>query len=139
MRYWARPRPEHSELELGHGRTSRSRACLRPCARRSSPGTWTRRSPTSVPELRRNLGEVLALLPLPSVEAGVDSIERGGSGFVVVLRLVGESEEVLIQTRWKDREGEPTMIELSHLSKTETAPPVGGDETEADGGEASAV
>ena len=91
------------------------------------------------PELRRNLGEVLALLPLPSVEASVDSIERGGSGFVVVLRLVGESEEVLIQTRWKEREGEPTMIELSHLSKTVTAPPAGGEETEADGGEASAV
>src|SRR5216684_9289494 len=80
------------------------------------------------PELRRNLGEVLALLPLPAIEGAVDSIERGGSGFVVVLRLVGESEEVLIQTRWKDRDGEPTLIELSHLSKTATAPPEGGEE-----------
>jgi hypothetical protein len=86
-------------------------------------------------ELRRNLGEVLALLPLPSIEATVDSIERGGSGFVVVLRLLGESEEVLIQTRWKDRDGEPTLIELSHLSKTVMAPAEGGDEgtTETDG------
>jgi len=73
-------------------------------------------------ELRQNLGEVIALLPLPAVEATVDSIERGGSGgFTVVLRLVGETEEVLLQTRWKDRDDHPTLIELSHLSKIERA------------------
>jgi hypothetical protein len=71
-------------------------------------------------ELRRNLGEVIALLPLPSSAATVDSIERGGSGFIVVLRLVGESEEVLIQTRWKDRDDHPTVVEASHLSRTES-------------------
>lgn len=70
-------------------------------------------------ELRRNLGEVVALLPLPSSAATVESIERGGSGFVVVLRLVGETEEVLIQTRWKDRADHPTVVEASHLSRTE--------------------
>jgi hypothetical protein len=77
-------------------------------------------------ELRQNLGEVLALLPLPSTEATVDSIERGGgSGYTVVLRLVGETEEVLIQTRWKDRDGRTTIVEASHLSKTMTASPSG--------------
>ena len=72
-------------------------------------------------ELRQNLGEVVALLPLPATEATVDSIERGSSGFVVVLRLVGETEEVLLQTRWKERDDQPTLIELSHLSATEKA------------------
>ena len=73
-------------------------------------------------ELRQNLGEVLVLFPLPSSEATIESIERGGSsGFTVVLRLVGESEEVLIQTRWKDRDDRPTIVEASHLSRTETA------------------
>ena len=73
-------------------------------------------------ELRQNLGEVLVLLPLPSTEATIDSIDRGGgSGYTVVLRLVGETEEVLIQTRWKDRDDRPTLIEVSHLSKTEKA------------------
>src|ERR1035437_3274006 len=44
-------------------------------------------------ELRQNLGEVLAVLPLPSNEATVDSIDRGGgSGYTVVLRLVGEAD-----------------------------------------------
>ena len=72
-------------------------------------------------ELRRNLGEVLSLLPLPSIEATVDSVEHGGAGYNVVLRLVGESEEVLVQTRWKDRDGRPTVVEASHLSRTERA------------------
>jgi hypothetical protein len=85
-------------------------------------------------ELRQNLGEVIVLLPLPAIEATVDSIERGGgSGFTVVLRLVGETEEVLIQTRWKERDGRPTLIELSHLSKTETAPPANADAAEGEG------
>jgi len=90
------------------------------------------------PELKRNLGEVVALLPLPSVEAAIDSIERGGSGFIVVLRLVGESEEVLLQTRWKERDDHPTLIELSHLSKTVTAGPPADDADEGEGsGEAA--
>ena len=72
-------------------------------------------------ELRQNLGEVVALLPLPATEGTVESIERGNSGFVVVLRLVGETEEVLLQTRWKERDDQPTLIELSHLSATEKA------------------
>jgi hypothetical protein len=55
--------------------------------------------------LRRKLGEVLGLLPLPSTQATVQSVERGGSGWVAVLNLVGESEEVAVQTRWKDRDG----------------------------------
>lgn len=91
-------------------------------------------------ELRRNLGEVLSLLPLPSNEATVDSIEHGGAGFNVVLRLVGENEEVLIQTRWKDRDGQPTVVEASHLSKTELAVESGEGEGETEGeGEASSA
>jgi hypothetical protein len=73
------------------------------------------------PELRRNLGEVLAMLPLPSNESTVVSVERGGSGFNVVVRLVGEIDEVELHTRWKHRDGEPTLVEASHLSRIERA------------------
>ena len=73
-------------------------------------------------ELKRNLGEVLALLPLPATEATIQSIEAGGAGYNVILRLVGESDEVEIQTRWKDRDGTATMVEASHLSRTARAP-----------------
>ena len=87
-------------------------------------------------ELRQNLGEVIVLLPLPATEATVESIERGGtSGFTVILRLVGETEEVLLQTRWKERDDQPTLIELSHLSATEKAIQSGELETEAEAGD----
>src|SRR5262249_55549623 len=33
------------------------------------------------PELRRNPGEVLALLPLPANDAAIESVERNGAGY----------------------------------------------------------
>jgi hypothetical protein len=39
-----------------------------------------------------------------------------------VLRLAGETAEDLIQTRWKDRDGRPTIVEASHLSRTAREP-----------------
>jgi len=71
------------------------------------------------PELRRNLGEVISLLPLPSTEGAIESVALGAKGYVVVLRLVGENDEVQVQTRWKDRDGKPTVVEASHLSRVE--------------------
>lgn len=88
------------------------------------------------PELRRNLGEVISLFPLPSKEATIESVAQGGSSYVVVLRLVGETDEVQVQTRWKDRDGRPTLVEASHLSRTELAP--AGAEGEGEDGEAGA-
>src|SRR3954463_10661564 len=82
-------------------------------------------------ELRQHLGEVVALLPLPSSEATVVSVEHGGSGYNVILRLLGETDEVEIQTRWKDRDGHPTIVEASHLSKTARAA-AGEEEVEAE-------
>jgi hypothetical protein len=75
-------------------------------------------------ELRRNVGEVLALLPLPAKEATVESVDHSGSGYNVVLRLAGETSEDQIQTRWKDRDGRPRIVEASHLSRTAAAEPV---------------
>ncbi len=47
-----------------------------------------------------------------------------------MLRLVGETDEVQVQTRWKDRDGRPTLVEASHLSRTELAPAFGEAETD---------
>ena len=69
------------------------------------------------PELRRNLGEVLALFPLPAAEASVESAEHAGAGYNVIIRLVGEGDETQVQTRWKLRDGNPTIVEASHLSR----------------------
>jgi len=84
-------------------------------------GDVSRMSEDISKELKQNLGEVLALLPLPATEASVESIKHGGAAYVVVVRLVGESEDVRIQTRWKDRGGRPTIVEMSHLSREERA------------------
>ena len=84
-------------------------------------------------ELRRNLGEVVALLPLPASEAVIESVERGGSSHVVVTRVVGESEEVQVQTRWKDRDGEPRIVEVSHLSRTVREEPLAEGEEAVEG------
>ena len=85
-------------------------------------------------ELKRNLGEVVALLPVPATDAGIESIERGASAFVVTVRVAGESHDDLLQTRWKDRDGEPRIVEVSHLSRTERAAP----EETAEGEESTA-
>lgn len=84
-------------------------------------------------ELRRNLGEVLALLPLPATEVAIESVERGGSAFVVVIRLVGETAEDRVQTRWKDRDGRPKVVEVSHLSRTARAAEETPSATEGEG------
>ncbi len=88
-------------------------------------------------ELRRNLGEVLALLPLPAHEATIESVERGGSSFIVVIRLLGETTEDRLQMRWKDRAGVPKVVEASHLSRSARAaaaplPEVEGERPPAD-------
>lgn len=66
-------------------------------------------------QLHANLGAVVAQWPLPLTEAAVESIETTGSGFVAVVHLVGENQTVRQQMRWKDRDGTPTVVEVSHV------------------------
>jgi hypothetical protein len=74
-------------------------------------------------ELHSNLGSLVAMLPLPLTEAAVESVEAGGSGYVVVLDLLGENDETHLQTRWKERDGRPTIVEISHIAETPVAAP----------------
>ncbi|HEV8544818.1 MAG TPA: hypothetical protein VGQ64_00870 [Candidatus Limnocylindrales bacterium] len=91
-------------------------------------------------ELRSNLGPLVGLLPLPVASATIESIDRtGSSGFNVVLNLVGESTEVRLQTRWKDRDGEPTIVEASHLTEAAIAAAGPAEEQEPGEGEADAA
>lgn len=76
-------------------------------------------------ELHQHLGELISQIPLPLKEAEIESVEQGAHAVVVNLRLVGETDTVKVQTRWKDREGTPTMVELSHLVEKPAAPPEG--------------
>lgn len=68
-------------------------------------------------ELRANMGEVVAMLPLPLTDASVESVEMTGKAYRAVLRLVGETETVRLETRWKERDGRPTIVEASRLAQ----------------------
>ena len=80
-------------------------------------------------ELKSNLGQLIALLPLPLTEATVESVEQTGKGYIAVLALSGESGSVRMQTRWKDRDGRPTVVEASHVVE-HVAPPTEAEEEE---------
>jgi hypothetical protein len=57
----------------------------------------------------------------------------GGSSYTAVLHLVGETTESRLETRWKDRDGRPTIIEASLVHET-AAPVADGDEGPDDEG-----
>ncbi len=93
-------------------------------------GDMTRAAEALSHELRTNLGPLVAILPLPLTEATVESVEVGGSGYVAMLRLVGDTSQIELQTRWKDRDGRPTIVEASHVAERtgeEAAADIGSD------------
>ena len=73
-------------------------------------------------ELQTNLGQLVAILPLPLTEATVESVDMAGPGYVAVLRLMGEQAEIRLQTRWKERDGRPTIVETSHITESVPEP-----------------
>lgn len=73
-------------------------------------------------ELQRNPGEIVQLLPLPATDVDVVSVDRPAASWVVVLRVAGETADTELQTRWKERDGQPRIVEVSHLSRTDREP-----------------
>lgn len=84
-------------------------------------------------ELQSNLGPLVAMLPLPLTAATVESVEMTGTAYRAVLRLVGETEIVLLETRWKDRDGRPTIVEASRVHEEPTGVETGGEAEPAEG------
>jgi hypothetical protein len=66
-------------------------------------------------ELRANLGSIVGMLPLPLTQATVESVDSTPTGYKAVLHLVGEGGTLQLETRWKDRDGRPTMVEASRV------------------------
>jgi hypothetical protein len=82
-------------------------------------------------ELRSNLGSIVGMLPLPLTEATVESIEMTPHGYRAVLHLVGETDAIRLETRWKDRDGRPTIVEASRVHEEPVAPVAEGEPTTA--------
>jgi hypothetical protein len=72
-------------------------------------------------ELQAHLGPLVAMLPLPLTEATVESVEMTGTAYLCVLNLVGDGGSLRLQTRWKERDGRPTIVEASHLQESPVA------------------
>jgi hypothetical protein len=83
-------------------------------------------------ELRSNLGPIVAMLPMPLTEASVESVSMTKTGYLAVLRLVGEGGEIHLETRWKDRDGRPTIVEASRQHEEVAPPPPEGAEAESE-------
>ncbi len=72
-------------------------------------------------------------LPLPLTAAAVESVDVAGSGYVATLHLTGETDDIRIETRWKDRDGRPTMVEARDVVERTALPPAEeGTEAEAE-------
>src|SRR5215217_7606735 len=86
-------------------------------------------------ELKRNLGEVVALLPLPATGVTITSFDRATSAVVITLQVASETADDELQTRWKDRDGTPRIVEIGHVGRTERPAPTAaeGDEAGAEG------
>jgi hypothetical protein len=81
-------------------------------------------------QLRSNLGPIVAMLPLPLTVASIESVETTATGYRAVLRLVGEGGTINLETRWKDRDGRPTMVEASRVHEEPIAEVTQADSTE---------
>jgi hypothetical protein len=70
-------------------------------------------------ELQRNPGEVVAMLPLPAVAAEATRFDGagGGAAYVALVDVTSSTEHLELQLRWKDRNGEPRIVEVSHVSR----------------------
>jgi hypothetical protein len=73
-------------------------------------------------ELQQNLGTVVAMLPLPLTEATLEEVQPTAGGYRVVLRLANDEGSMRLETRWKLRDEQPTIVEASHLVE-DAAPP----------------
>lgn len=56
------------------------------------------------------------------------------TGYRTVLHLVGETDSLQLETRWKDRDGTPTIVEASRVHE-ELAQPVAEGDADGQGGE----
>ena len=81
-------------------------------------------------ELQQSLGPIVAMLPMPMTEASIESIESTPTGYRVILHLVGEGDTLRLETRWKDRDGRPTIVEASRVHEEPVEQEAEPDETE---------
>jgi hypothetical protein len=85
-------------------------------------------------ELQQSLGPIVAMLPMPMTEASIESVESTPTGYKVIFHLVGEGDTLQLETRWKDRDGTPTIVEASRVHEEPVQPPADAESAEDEAG-----
>ncbi|MGH2747135.1 MAG: hypothetical protein ACRDKB_04330 [Actinomycetota bacterium] len=57
-------------------------------------------------------GDVMKSMPSPLTGAEVTSIESSDDAFLVQIRYAGESDELVVESRWIEQDGRPTADDL---------------------------
>jgi hypothetical protein len=83
-------------------------------------------------ELQHSLGPIVSMLPMPMTEASIESIESTPTGYKVILHQVGEGDTLRLETRWKDRDGRPTIVEASRVHEEPAEPVAQGEPREGE-------
>ena len=60
-------------------------------------------------------GEVMEKMPKPLEGAEVGSVETAGDEALVQIRYSGGGDEIVIESRWADRDGSPKIVGLRVL------------------------
>lgn len=60
-------------------------------------------------------GEVMEKLPKPLEDSEVGSVEIAGDEAVVQIRYSGGGDEVVVESRWAERDGRPKIVGLRVL------------------------
>lgn len=66
-------------------------------------------------EALNQAGEVMGKMPKELTAAEVTSVERDGDEMLAQIRYSGNQGEVVVESRWAERDGRPKIIDLKVL------------------------
>lgn len=64
---------------------------------------------------RGQAGNVMKAMPDPLTDCEVTSVDRDGDAYVAQIRYYGEGGETIVESRWEETEGRPTIVNLEVL------------------------
>lgn len=63
-------------------------------------------------EAREQAGAVMEALPKTLTGAAIDSVEEAGDTVRARIRYSGESDDVVVESTWEERDGSPRIVGL---------------------------
>ena len=63
-------------------------------------------------EAMAGAGAVMKAMPKDLKSAEIDSIETADDGYLVLIRYSGDTDAIVVRSRWVEKEGRPKIVEL---------------------------